>query len=412
MKKSIVKITFVQLLLLLIPITVNIYLLRIISLDVYGQFIFYQSVFNFLSILINSGLANDSLRDLSFHYGKEKFIIKLNEYISAKLFYLGLSIIFCLIVSLNNNFNNILFYVSFTYLFYFFFDFMILYQVMDKIGTNLNINLVSFLFTVCGLFLFVQNDSDIIYVPLIATIPFIIINFLVLSLILKKNSFFFKFNISLLICKIKNNLKIMVSNIISAIVTKGIFIFIGIFLDMRAVAVYSVLDQIVRAPLIFINRYSSLFTPKITSKILLNDLVGVKLLFSKIFMSVLLLSISTIIILMQLSDFILPFFLKENYNETIKTLFFIMLLCIPLISLSSLCSVQYHINLHNEYLIFRYSLFLLFLGFPLILLFMYLFQIYGLIICYITIEFLVTLYFFIKLEFNPIRVFYEYIHVK
>ncbi|MFV0563976.1 hypothetical protein [Malaciobacter mytili] len=181
---------------------------------------------------------------------------------------------------------------------------------------------------------------------------------------------------------------------------------------MRAVAVYSVLDQIVRAPLIFINRYSSLFTPKITSKILLNDLVGVKLLFSKIFMSVLLLSISTIIILMQLSDFILPFFLKENYNETIKTLFFIMLLCIPLISLSSLCSVQYHINLHNEYLIFRYSLFLLFLGFPLILLFMYLFQIYGLIICYITIEFLVTLYFFIKLEFNPIRVFYEYIHVK
>ncbi|MFV0563975.1 oligosaccharide flippase family protein [Malaciobacter mytili] len=212
MKKSIVKITFVQLLLLLIPITVNIYLLRIISLDVYGQFIFYQSVFNFLSILINSGLANDSLRDLSFHYGKEKFIIKLNEYISAKLFYLGLSIIFCLIMSLNNNFNNILFYVSFTYLFYFFFDFMILYQVMDKIGTNLNINLVSFLFTVCGLFLFVQNDSDIIYVPLIATIPFIIINFLVLSLILKKNSFFFKFNISLLICKIKNNLKIMVSN--------------------------------------------------------------------------------------------------------------------------------------------------------------------------------------------------------
>lgn len=212
MKKSIVKITFVQLLLLLIPITVNIYLLRIISLDVYGQFIFYQSVFNFLSILINSGLENDSLRDLSFHYGKEKFIIKLNEYISAKLFYLGLSIIFCLIMSLNNNFNNILFYVSFTYLFYFFFDFMILYQVMDKIGTNLNINLVSFLFTVCGLFLFVQNDSDIIYVPLIATIPFIIINFLVLSLILKKNSFFFKFNISLLICKIKNNLKIMVSN--------------------------------------------------------------------------------------------------------------------------------------------------------------------------------------------------------
>lgn len=89
-----------------------------------------------------------------------------------------------------------------------------------------------------------------------------------------------------------------------------------------------------------------------------------------------------------------------------------MLWYIPLISLSSLCAVQYHINLHNEYLIFTYSLFLLFLGFPLILLFMYLFEIYGLILCYLSIEFLVTLYFFKKLKFNPIRVFYETISIK
>lgn len=412
MKKSILQITFAQLLLILIPMSVNIYLLRVISLDAYGQFIFYQSVFNFLSILVNSGLANDSLRDLALNYGKNKFISKLNEYISAKLFYLGISAILCLLLSLNSRFDGILFYISFTYLLYFFFDFMILYQVMDKIGTNLSITFISFIATLLGLFLFVQNDSDIVYVPLIATIPFVSINFLVLIAILRKNSFFFKFNISTLVFKVKNNLKLMISNIISAIVTKGIYIFIGIFLDMRAVAIYSVLDQIVRAPLIFINRYSSLFTPKITSKIASNNIIGTKILFSKIFTSVLFLSIFTMGLLMALSDFILPFFLKGSYNDSIKTLFYIMLWCIPMISLSSLCAVQYHINLHNDYLIFRYSIFLLFLGFPAILLCMYLFQIYGLIVGYVIVEFLVMLYFFIKLKFNPARVLYETIRNK
>lgn len=412
MKKSILQITFAQLLLILIPITVNIYILRTISLDIYGQFIFFQSIFNFLSILVNSGLANDSLRDLSLHYGKEQFTEKLNEYISAKLFYLGISVLLCLFLSLNSKFNDSLFFLSFLYLLYFFFDFMILYQVINKIGINLVIIFISFLSTLIGLYLFVQKDSDIVYVPIIATIPFITINFLVFIFILKKNSFLFKFSINTLFFKVRNNLKLMLSNIISAIVTKGIYVFIGIFLDMKAVAIYSVLDQIIRAPLIFINRYSSLFTPKIIVKISANNVNEIQQLFSKIFTSVLLISIFTIIILMSLSDLTLTFFLKENFNEEIKTLFFVMLYCIPMISLSSLCAIQYHVNLHNDYLIFKYSIFLLLLGFPLILLSMYFFDIYGLIISYVIIEFLVMIYFLIKLKFNPARVFYEFISNK
>ncbi|WP_419777004.1 oligosaccharide flippase family protein [Malaciobacter marinus] len=407
MKKNLFELTFCQLFLLLIPITINIYLLRTISLDIYGKLIFFQAIFNFLSVLINSGLSNDSLRDLSKHIKNSNFSIKLNEYINAKLFYMILSLIICIFIGFFAKFNETLFYVSFLYLLYFFFDFTIFYQVINRLKLNLLILIFSYLSTVICLFSFVKEDTDILIVPLISTLPYIILNLVILIYIFKKRSLYFKLDFLLLIFKLKSNMKYMISNLISSIITKGIYIFIGIFLDMKSVAIYSVLDQIVRAPLIFINRISSLFTPKLVNVYNKYGLNQMQLLFIKYFMYVFFLSLFIILILSLLESLLLPFLLKENYQENIKHLYFSILIIIPLISLSSLCALQYFVNLHKESILFKFSIYFLLVGFPFIVLNMYVYELKGLVFSYIFVEVLAFIYYLKKLDFNLLKVLYE-----
>ena len=406
-----ISISAIQFILILLPTTVNIYLIKVVSFELYGKFIFFLSLFNFLSILTNSGLANDSLRDLSNAFDRyisgdtNDFNKRMNEYIGIKTFYLSVSLILCFLLSFINIFHDRLFYCLFIYLIYFSLDFLIFYQVINKLVSYMCISLLSFMISIILLFYFIHQDTDIYYVSFLVTLPFIIFNisFLVFNLFLLK--FKLKFNIKTIQGKFKDNYKLMFSSVSSALVTKGVYLFIGIVLGVGEVAVYSVLDQLCRAPLIFINRLSSLSTPRIVQAISQNDESLAKALFSNVFIRILGLSLATCIGLASFSHIILPFFIKDGYMDfgRIMPLFILMLSIIPSISLSSLCAMQYYLNLKNDMIIYKYSIRLLLFGMPFILLSASVFKLFGLVFSYTLVEVGVLIYFLWYLDFNPLR---------
>ena len=415
MNSRIVSVSIVQFFLILIPMSVNVFLLKTVSFELYGKFIFFLSLFNFLSILTNSGLANDSLRDLSDAFNGyidnvrcEEFNKKMSEYIGIKFFYLTISFLLCLFLSFIHIFHEALFYCLFIYLVYFCLDFFIFYQVINKMKHYVFVVIFSFSFSICLLFYLVNDDKDIYYVPFIVTLPFICSNFIFIFCNLKLLKFRININKSSFVKKIKSNYRLMFTNITSALVTKGVYLFIGSVLGVREVAIYSVLDQICRAPLIFINRLSTLYTPKIVKAVSKNNQHDLKNIFSKAFFIILILSLSVCTLLAISSEIILPFLIDKKYLylESILPLFYFMLLIIPLISLSSLCAMQYYLNINNDFMIYRYSIALLFLGLPFIVIFTTLFNLSGLVFSYVFIEFLALLYFLWNLDFNPMQVCY------
>ena len=414
MNLNMISISAIQFILILLPTTVNVYLIKTVSFELYGKFIFFLSLFNFLSILINSGLANDSLRDLSRAFdnyivdGSKEFDTRMNEYIGIKLFYLSISFILCFFLSFINIFHDRLFYCLFVYLIYFSLDFLIFYQVINKLATYMCISLVSFISSVILLFFFIHQDADIYYVSFLVTLPFIILNMSLLIFNLIRLKFRLNFSADTIKTKVKNNYKLMFSNISSAVVSKGVYLFIGTVLGVGEVAVYSVLDQICRAPLIFINRLSSLYTPRIVNAISQNNYTLVKTIFSNIFIKILTLALATCFILSSVSHIILPFFIKDGYMDfgRIMPLFIIMLSIIPSISLSSLCAMQYYLNLKNDMIIYKYSILLLLFGMPFIFLSASLYKLFGLALSYAIVEAFVLIYFLWFLDFNPLRTFY------
>ncbi|WP_169739348.1 lipopolysaccharide biosynthesis protein [Vibrio rhizosphaerae] len=405
----------VQFFLILLPMSVNVYLLKTVSFELYGKFIFFLSLFNFLSILTNSGVANDSLRDLSSAFNRyidkfesEEFNKKMSEYIGIKLFYLTLSFLLCFLLSFFDVFHEPLFYCLFIYLVYFCLDFFIFYQIINKMIHYVFVMISSFSISILSLFYFIHGDKDIYYVSFVVTLPFICLNFILLLYNLYVLNFRININMGSFVQKVKNNYRLMFTNITSALVTKGIYLFIGSALGVREVAIYSVLDQICRAPLIFINRLSTLYTPKIVQVISQNNKFMLQGVFSKVFFRILILSLSVCVFLAVSSKIILPFLIDEQYLsfEEIIPLFLLMLMIIPSISLSSLCAMQYYLNMKNDLIIYRYSIALLILGLPFIVICASLFNLSGLILSYVFVELLALLYFLWYLDFNPLQVCY------
>ncbi|QMV13004.1 Polysaccharide biosynthesis protein [Vibrio spartinae] len=415
MNSKIISMSAVQFFLILLPMSVNVYLLKTVSFELYGKFIFFLSLFNFLSILTNSGLANDSLRDLSNAFNRymdkfecEEFNRKMSEYISIKLFYLAISFLLCFLLSFVHVFHEPLFYCLLIYLVYFCLDFFIFYQIINKMHYYVFIMIFSFSMSILLLFYFVHNDKDIYYVSFIVTLPFICLNLIFLLYNLHVLNFCIDINMRAFVRKVKNNYRLMFTNITSALVTKGIYLFIGSALGVREVAIYSVLDQICRAPLIFINRLSTLYTPKLVQAISQNNQYMLQNIFSKVFFKILILSLSVCLFLAVSSKIILPFLIDKQYLsfEQIIPLFLLMLVIIPSISLSSLCAMQYYLNMNNDLIIYRYSMALLILGLPFIVICAALFNLSGLILSYVCVELFALLYFLWYLDFNPLQVCY------
>ena len=115
-------------------------------------------------------------------------------------------------------------------------------------------------------------------------------------------------------------------------------------------------------------------------------------------------STSCALFLAGMSQYILDFLLKNEWSNEERNMLFLMLVCIPLISLSSLCAIQYHLNSGNTYLIMRYGIFLALIACPISVFSVYFGGVIGMVITYVSIEFFVMLYFIYYLRFNLFKV--------
>lgn len=387
-----------QILLLLSPITINIYTIRTVGVDTYGHFVFYQAFFLFFSIFLNTGFSQDGLRDLSktFH-DHSLFSHCLSTLISAKLIYLCLScLICCFIYFIFDDFHSLLFLCCCSYLIYYFFDFSILYQAIYQVNIFLKIVFFSTISSISLVLLFLHTTHDIYLIPLCITFPYIIFQSYNLFFFIRKKNIELELDLYHGIGKIKNNFTLMIANFLVLGYTKGVFLILGLCLDMKSVGIFSIAEQIYRAFLAVINRIAISFSPILVQELEEKKYNQVFERFKKIFLFIIFLSLCSIAMIVLSGKEILIFFLHSMNYITAYNILLISSWNIFFISVSSLCAVQFFINNNNNKIFFKYSVVSSLLGLPFIGLSVHYFDLYGAIISYSFVEFSVMVYFLLK----------------
>jgi O-antigen/teichoic acid export membrane protein len=243
--------SILQLINILLPLATYPYLIRILGAELYGTVIFAQAIITYFSLLVNFGFNITATNEVAKHSNDKT---KLSEIVSSifliKFFLSIISFIFLLFSlfffsSLND--IRLLILISFSAVFYELLFPVWYFQGVDKMKYITLLVASSRLFFTVLIFIFINESSDFLNVPIINGLGFLIMGVLSLIILKKREKITFIFPSFL---KLKyyflDSLPLFISSASIRVYVNANRVLVGAFLGMNEVAYYDLGEKVLR----------------------------------------------------------------------------------------------------------------------------------------------------------------------
>ena len=311
----------------ILPLLTLPYLVRVLGSEKFGLVVFAQAFIIFFNILVDYGFNLSATREISVNReNKEKLTEIFSSVMSIKFILIGISftILSIIIFSFEKFSNNIdLYYLTFLWvigqalfpIWYF--------QGLEKMKYITIVNITSKLIFTIAIFIFIQNETDYILVPILNGLGFIIGG--ILSLWIVHKDFNQKFQIQsfkILIMYFKDSSQFFLSRLSSVGYSNVNTFLAGILLSPVFVTYYYLADKAVSVILTLFSPIVQTIYPYLAKKY--NFVFLVKLV--SILMAVSLL----VVFLGYLFSDLISIILLGEINDIFKNLFYVIIPIIPI----------------------------------------------------------------------------------
>ena len=314
----------------ILPLLTLPYLVRVLGSEKFGLVVFAQAFIIFFNILVDYGFNLSATREISVNReNKEKIKEIFSSVMSIKFILIGISftILSIIIFSFENFSNNIdLYYLTFLWvigqalfpIWYF--------QGLEKMKYITIVNITSKLIFTIAIFIFIQNETDYILVPILNGLGFIIGG--ILSLWIVHKDFNQKFqiqSIKILLMYFKDSSQFFLSRLSSVGYSNVNTFLAGILLSPVFVTYYYLADKAVSVILTLFSPIVQTIYPYLAKKY--NFIFLVKL------VSILMVISILVVFLGYLFSDLISIILLGEINDIFKNLFYVI---IPIIPISTL----------------------------------------------------------------------------
>jgi PST family polysaccharide transporter len=210
--------TILQVISLIAPLITYPYLLKVVGLEKYGVVIFAQTMVTYFSLLINFGYNISGPKDVAVRRDDH---ILLSEYVSSIYIIKSLIWALCFVVyaiviySLNFFHDNLIvyFFAYFITLSDVFFPIWF-FQGIEKMKYITYLNLFVRCLFIAAIFVFIKNESDYIYIPLLNSIGALVSGSIAIYIVFKKEGVtFIRVSKNVLSTQLKEGFMLFVSTI-------------------------------------------------------------------------------------------------------------------------------------------------------------------------------------------------------
>ncbi|MBW7650402.1 flippase [Anoxybacillus sp. ST4] len=312
-----------QLLNYILPFITLPYLARVLGAEKYGVYLFSQAFVQYFIILVDFGFDLSATREVALNRGD---IRKVSEIVSSVL----TAKIFLTIISLFVLISLILFVPVFhEYWIIYILTFGMIfgnacfsaffYQGIEKMKFITILNASVKLFFTLAIFFFVQDSSDLPFVPLLNSIGYLLAGGLSLIIMTR----FFKVNLNLpsksdVISQIKKSAQFFWSRVAVSIYTTSNTFIIGLVMGPVAAGIFGSADKLFRGVISLYQPLNNVLYPYISHS------KNIKL-YKKLFYFSILLNFVIVLIIMFSSDFIITLVFGEDFMESSDLLKIFML---------------------------------------------------------------------------------------
>ena len=319
--------SILQIVTYILPLLTIPYLVRVLGPEKFGLVMFAQAFIMFFNILVDYGFNLSATREISVNReNKEKLTEIYSSVMSIKFVLIGISfaILSIIIFSFENFSNNIdLYYLTFLWvigqalfpIWYF--------QGLEKMKYITIVNITSRLIFTIAIFIFIQNETDYILVPILNGLGFIIGGTLSLWIVHKDFNQRFKLqSLKILIIYFKDSSQFFLSRL-SSVGYSNINTFLaGILLSPVFVTYYYLADKAASVILALFNPVVQTIYPYLAKKY--NFIFLVKL------VSILMIASLLVVCLGYLFSDLISIILLDEINDVFKTLFYVMIPIVPI----------------------------------------------------------------------------------
>lgn len=236
----------------ILPLLTLPYLIRVLGVETFGLLSFATALVMYFSVITNYGFQLTATKEISIHRDdKEKVVEIFSSVMTIKVVLLLISFILLNIIILSFDrlsddylvylltFGTVVGQVFFPIWFF---------QGMEKMKYITYLNIISKSIFTAAIFIFVQDSSDYLLVPLFTSIGFIIAGILSLRLIKTEFNIRFKLQSTETIkIHLKDGWHVFVASIYTSLYTTINVVLLGIFTNNTIVGYYSIAEKIVGA---------------------------------------------------------------------------------------------------------------------------------------------------------------------
>lgn len=330
-------ISILQLFNLILPLITYPYLIRTLGKDNYGLIVFAQAFVGYLLILVGYGFNVSATKDVSVYRDNREMLTEIVSsvlIIKGVLFALSLLFLTVLLEFLPQaSSNHLLFYLTLWVCLYEFIFPVWYFQGIERMKYITYLTLLSRMFFLSMIFVFIKNENDYLLMPIINGIGAIVAGLISLYIIFYKHQIKFKWQPTRILFRyIKNSTPIFLSNLSIRLYVSTNKVIIGMFLSMGEVAYYDLAEKIVSILKLPQTIISQTLFPKISKDRNINFI-------KKAFKYSIILNIVILIITLILSDYFISFLGGSELGPAVVILN-ILIISVPIIAMSNIFGVQ------------------------------------------------------------------------
>lgn len=304
------------------------YFISMVGVELYGTVIFYQAIIMYLALFVNFGFNVSAVKLISECYeDKGRISLIFCNVFGVKTILLLLSFLFLYayiyFFKIEDN-VDLIFYCSLALISDVFFP-QWYFQAIEKLKIVTLLVFLSRVISLCMMFLFVTESDDYKLIPIISNLPYVFVGFFSLWIArlngIKYTGFIFSEMFSLL----KNSFDLFLTSSVIAVKNKFDIIFIGLFIDKEAVAIYDLVLKVFNIAIMPIGIFNNAIFAKMSKEKSLPLLR--KLIFFSFAVSLLI-----VVVVFYISPFIISYMI-DNVSIVIDMIR-LLLISIPIFAIS------------------------------------------------------------------------------
>lgn len=352
MKKSIAK-NYIynlayQILLIIMPIITTPYLARTLGASGTGIYSYTISIVTYFILFGSLGIAMYGQREIAFVQDDVKKRSKIFfELVILRISTMIISMLFFFIIYCRNGEYAVYYKILLIEMIANCCDISWFFQGMEDFKKTATRNIIVKLLSVCSIFLFIKNESDVVTYILIYVITTLLGN-VTLWLGIRKYIQKVKIKELEILKQLKPTIALFIPQVAVQVYTVLDKTMIGtISGNMSEVGYYEQTQKIVKLLLTIITAFGTVMVPRISKCYADNETSKIKEYMQKTFKFVYMLAIPLVLGIIAVSDNFVPIFFGDGY-EKVKVLMKIMSLIILFIGLSNVTGTQYLLSTKRQ----------------------------------------------------------------